>query len=279
MINKLTFSFCILINRDGLLKMKEVYESNASLGDPMTITGQLTDSYTRIEKLKTELERYQSMLEDAENEPHQLSATLPAGSVSSGGGPGTPNASSLGRHVSSAAMISSSAQHNGTGGGVGGSSNSPRSSLASHRTSLSDESLSRSASDSSVCTNPSQPIPVPPPINTSSSHIPTPPPMSSTPTSNRTSSVITSPISTSTPNHNLANNRSTTPGQNNSSTVPVLPSSGSSPRCWAPASSTTTSTTTTATTTQLPPSQGLVTVMLPVGGANNLFSFSHLLAN
>ncbi|XP_042210379.1 formin-binding protein 1-like isoform X3 [Homarus americanus] len=118
--------------RDGLLKMKEVYEGNPSLGDPMSIMGQLNDSCQRIEKLRADLQRYQTMLEDADGDI--------GGGVASGG-PSTPNAS-LARHHSSVL----SPHHNGGA--------SPRSSVTSHRTSLSDESLSRSASDSSVCTNP-----------------------------------------------------------------------------------------------------------------------------
>ncbi|XP_066940722.1 formin-binding protein 1-like isoform X4 [Macrobrachium rosenbergii] len=117
--------------RDGLLKMKEVYEGNPSLGDPMSITGQLTDSCQKIEKLRADLQRYQSLLEDVD--------TLGTGGATSGG-PSTPN--SLARHHSNVM----SPHHNGGA--------SPRSSVTSHRTSLSDESLSRSASDSSVCTNP-----------------------------------------------------------------------------------------------------------------------------
>ncbi|XP_068236405.1 formin-binding protein 1 isoform X4 [Palaemon carinicauda] len=108
--------------RDGLLKMKEVYEGNPSLGDPMSITGQLTDSCQKIEKLRADLQRYQSLLEDVD--------THGTGGATSGG-PSTPN--SLARHHSSVM----SPHHNGGA--------SPRSSVTSHRTSLSDESLSRSS--------------------------------------------------------------------------------------------------------------------------------------
>lgn len=122
--------------RDGLLKMKEVYEGNPSLGDPMSITGQLSDSCQRIEKLRNELQRYQAMLEEVDGEGQ-------GGGGAASGGPSTPNAS-LARHHSN--VMSPHHHHNGGA--------SPRSSVTSHRTSLSDESLSRSASDSSVCTNP-----------------------------------------------------------------------------------------------------------------------------
>ena len=120
--------------REGLQKLKVVYSQNPSLGDPNTISGQLKDSCQTIEKLKAEIEKYSAMLDEVDG-------ASSAGSGSAGGstsGSNTPTASAIGRHLG--------AQANGGGGA------SPRSSLASHRTSLSDESLSRSASDSSVCT-------------------------------------------------------------------------------------------------------------------------------
>ncbi|XP_071541311.1 formin-binding protein 1-like isoform X1 [Panulirus ornatus] len=169
--------------RDGLLKMKEVYEGNPSLGDPMSIMGQLNDSCQRIEKLRADLQRYQAMLEDADGDIH-------SGGVASGG-PSTPNAS-LARHHSSVM----SPHHNGGA--------SPRSSVTSHRTSLSDESLSRSASDSSVCTNP--------------------------PSSNTTTTTTT----TTTSHHRvaisaLATTTTTTSGEGNKPTLSdPLPSQGSS---------------------------------------------------
>ncbi|KAK8399962.1 hypothetical protein O3P69_002972 [Scylla paramamosain] len=113
--------------KDGLLKMKEVYEGNPSLGDPMSITGQLSDSCQRIEKLRTELQRYQAMLDDVDGDGI-------GGGGAASGGPSTPNAS-LARHHSN--VMSPHHHHNGGA--------SPRSSVTSHRTSLSDESLSRSS--------------------------------------------------------------------------------------------------------------------------------------
>jgi len=96
--------------RDGLMKMKTVYEANPALGDPMSIQGQLTENGHRLDKLRSDLRRYQSWLEEAEGR----------------GGPGSPASTLSGR------------------GNTNGSS--PR------RSSVSDEveSLSRSASDSSV---------------------------------------------------------------------------------------------------------------------------------
>jgi len=96
--------------RDGLMKMKTVYEANPALGDPMSIQGQLTENGHRLDKLRSDLRRYQAWLEEAEGK----------------GGPGSP-----------ASTLSSRTNGNGS---------SPR------RSSVSDEveSLSRSASDSSV---------------------------------------------------------------------------------------------------------------------------------
>ena len=45
--------------RDGLMKMKQVYEANPALGDPMSIQGQLTDNGHRLDKLRAELKKFQ----------------------------------------------------------------------------------------------------------------------------------------------------------------------------------------------------------------------------
>ena len=41
------------------MKMKQVYESNPALGDPMSIQGQLTDNGQRLDKLRAEQKKYQ----------------------------------------------------------------------------------------------------------------------------------------------------------------------------------------------------------------------------
>lgn len=51
--------------RDGLMKMKVVYEANSLLGDPMTVEGQLNESEHKLEKLKIEMKKYQGYLEQA----------------------------------------------------------------------------------------------------------------------------------------------------------------------------------------------------------------------
>lgn len=83
--------------RDGLMKMKGVYEANPAMGDPASVEGQLADNGMELEKLQNELQKFQGYLLEAE---------------------GHGSALSLSRE---------------------------------HRSSLSEDSLSRSASDSSVC--------------------------------------------------------------------------------------------------------------------------------
>lgn len=55
--------------RDGLMKMKVVYETNSSLGNPMTVEGQLNESEHKLEKLKLDLKKYQGYLEKANSLP------------------------------------------------------------------------------------------------------------------------------------------------------------------------------------------------------------------
>ncbi|XP_032590045.1 cdc42-interacting protein 4 isoform X3 [Drosophila grimshawi] len=51
--------------RDGLMKMKIVYEANSSLGNPMTVEGQLNESEHELEKLKRDLKKFQDILDKA----------------------------------------------------------------------------------------------------------------------------------------------------------------------------------------------------------------------
>ncbi|XP_043201078.1 formin-binding protein 1-like isoform X2 [Amphibalanus amphitrite] len=65
--------------RDGLMKMKGVYESNPALGDPMTIESQLRENTQRLEKLRLELHKYQR-LQDTNGQRCSLSE--PEGNLS-----------------------------------------------------------------------------------------------------------------------------------------------------------------------------------------------------
>lgn len=110
--------------RDGLMKMKGVYEQNPALGDPMSIEGQLNQSSNKLDKLGAELAKFQGYLEEAMR---------------------------AGVSLSSPSQVQRKPTSNG-------SATRP---LSSRRSSHSggEESLSRSASDSSVSnTNANQPV-------------------------------------------------------------------------------------------------------------------------
>ncbi|CAK9821843.1 Formin-binding protein 1-like [Anthophora retusa] len=110
--------------RDGLMKMKGVYEQNPALGDPMSIEGQLNQSSNKLDKLGAELAKFQGYLEEAMRAGVSLSSPSQ--------GPRKPTSN--------------------------GSATRP---LSSRRSSHSggEESLSRSASDSSVSNaNANQPM-------------------------------------------------------------------------------------------------------------------------
>ncbi|XP_076346744.1 formin-binding protein 1-like isoform X3 [Tachypleus tridentatus] len=53
--------------RDGLVKMKLVYEQNPAMGDPLSVEGQLTESGHKLEKLQLELQKFQNYLSEAEH--------------------------------------------------------------------------------------------------------------------------------------------------------------------------------------------------------------------
>ncbi|XP_076258097.1 formin-binding protein 1-like Cip4 isoform X3 [Rhynchophorus ferrugineus] len=101
--------------KDALMKMKTVYEANPALGDPRSIESQLNESSHRLEKLHQDLLRYQNYLDEANK------------------------------------MVQQGGQTNSVTGSPRLVNGGPR----SHRNSVSatEDSLSRSASDSSV-TNP-----------------------------------------------------------------------------------------------------------------------------
>jgi formin-binding protein 1 len=55
--------------RDGLMKMKSVYEANSLLGDPMTVESQLNEAEHKLEKLRSEQKKYQQLLDQANSQP------------------------------------------------------------------------------------------------------------------------------------------------------------------------------------------------------------------
>ena len=44
------------------MKMKTVYEANPALGDPMSIQGQLTENGQILDKLRSDLRKYQVII-------------------------------------------------------------------------------------------------------------------------------------------------------------------------------------------------------------------------
>jgi len=101
------------------MKMKQVYESNPALGDPLSIQGQLTENGHRLDKLRSELKKFQDFLDELE-----------------------------GKAPSSPAIRAKDESATDGGGGKAGRTNR----RSKRRSSMSDgaESLSRSGSDSSV---------------------------------------------------------------------------------------------------------------------------------
>ncbi|XP_074106537.1 formin-binding protein 1-like Cip4 isoform X5 [Cotesia typhae] len=101
--------------RDALMKMKGVYEQNPALGDPMSIEGQLNQSGNKLDKLGTELTKFQGYLDDA---------------IKTGVGLSSPSQAQRKAPTSNGSSVRVSSRRSSHSGG--------------------EESLSRSASDSSV---------------------------------------------------------------------------------------------------------------------------------
>merc|ERR1719336_533845 len=92
--------------RDGLMKMKTVYEANPALGDPMSIQGQLTENGNRLDKLRSDYRRYAGWLEEAEGSP---ASTL---SIRTNGAESSPRRSSVSDEVESLSRSASDSSVN-----------------------------------------------------------------------------------------------------------------------------------------------------------------------
>ncbi|KAJ6223608.1 hypothetical protein RDWZM_002153 [Blomia tropicalis] len=103
--------------REALIKMKNAFEQNVKLGDPQSVNGQLNENSIKLDKLQTELHKYQSMLQEVMN---GLNCTPSSKKKSHSS-------------TSSQSNLSVTSAH-----------------TPSHRNSISDESLSRSESETSV---------------------------------------------------------------------------------------------------------------------------------
>ncbi|XP_006611669.1 formin-binding protein 1-like isoform X7 [Apis florea] len=140
--------------RDGLMKMKGVYEQNPALGDPMSIEGQLNQSSNKLDKLGAELAKFQGYLEEAMRAGVSLSSPSQAPRKPTSNGSATRPLSSrrsshsggeesLSRSASDSSVSNANANQPihkksapGTPQPTHGSTNSPESGLGESRTSL-----------------------------------------------------------------------------------------------------------------------------------------------
>ncbi|XP_022919870.1 formin-binding protein 1-like isoform X3 [Onthophagus taurus] len=135
--------------RDGLLKMKSVYEANPALGNPMTVEGQLNESSHKLEKLQQDLKRYMDYLDEAQRNSTQIqnshsqtnSPRLVNGRNHRNSGGSAAEEESLSRSASDSSVTNPTTNHNkrsapGTPQLNHGCSNSPESGLGRSHTSL-----------------------------------------------------------------------------------------------------------------------------------------------
>ncbi|KAF6205191.1 hypothetical protein GE061_019358 [Apolygus lucorum] len=131
--------------RDGLMKMKGVYEQNSNLGDPMTVEDQLAENGQMLDKLRQELHVYQSRLEDVntnQNNSHNHTPLhnnvngLRRQHRNSGGSGGDED--SLSRSASDSS-VSANHNHKQSAPGTPVPSHGPESGIAGSHTSLSDD--------------------------------------------------------------------------------------------------------------------------------------------
>ncbi|GFQ67519.1 formin-binding protein 1 [Trichonephila clavata] len=120
--------------RDGLMKMKGVYEQNSAMGDPATVEGQLADNGLKLEKLQNELLKFQGYMSEAEGHGSALSLTRENRSSIS--------EDSLSRSASDSSVcnpMSYKISAPGTPQQIHGSSNSPESGIGTSQPSITDE--------------------------------------------------------------------------------------------------------------------------------------------
>merc|ERR1719188_2962482 len=84
----------------GLMKMKQVYESNPALGDPMSIQGQLTENGHKLDKLRAELKKFQGYLDEMDGRIGNTLEPSSAASAASGGSSANGKKKSTGRRSS-----------------------------------------------------------------------------------------------------------------------------------------------------------------------------------
>lgn len=121
--------------RDALIKMKAAYQENPALGDPNTIESQLTENNKKLDKLQAELKKFESYL--AETDVKKTTNTIGRNGTADDLNSGQIASETRSAHSSTTSTVN---LNNGR----------------KNRNSLSEESLSRSASDSSVSQNHTQ---------------------------------------------------------------------------------------------------------------------------
>jgi hypothetical protein len=148
--------------RDALIKMKAAYQENPALGDPNTIDSQLTESSKKMDKLQSELKKFECYLNEIEVKKSNST-------IGRNGTVSELNSSQMSNETRNSTSSAASAVTLNNG--------------RKNRNSLSEESLSRSASDSSVSQNHTQSAATLPTLNGhDSSRLST---TSNTPESNR----------------------------------------------------------------------------------------------
>ncbi|KAM3966832.1 formin-binding protein 1-like Cip4 isoform 2-T2 [Aphomia sociella] len=101
---------------EGLMKMKGVYETNPTLGDPMTVEGQLNECCDKLKKLRAQLRKFEELLAEANC---HVGATLHAPPARANGAP-PATATSIGSNSESLSRSASeSSVSTGTGTNVG----------------------------------------------------------------------------------------------------------------------------------------------------------------
>lgn len=65
-MNRMTCSRFCVTHRDGLLKMKAAYEANPIMGDPHSVEGQMSENSHKLDRLKTELAKFQGFLDEVD---------------------------------------------------------------------------------------------------------------------------------------------------------------------------------------------------------------------
>ncbi|XP_073941857.1 formin-binding protein 1-like Cip4 isoform X1 [Choristoneura fumiferana] len=104
---------------EGLMKMKGVYETNPTLGDPMTVEGQLNECCDKLKKLRSQLRKFEELLAEANS---QVCAP-PVNPVARTNGAPPAQATSIGSNSGSLSRSASeSSVSTGTGAGAGGGS-------------------------------------------------------------------------------------------------------------------------------------------------------------